>query len=82
MALFQALSAARKAFEGGERDAEKLKEVMREVFSRFPLVRVQYIEIVHPETLQPVEKIDKKAVALVAAFVGKARLIDNMILEG
>ncbi len=82
VALYKGLSAAKEAFEMGERDADKLRKIIEEEMKKYPLVKVQYIEVVHPETLKPLKKIEKKAVALVAAFVGKARLIDNMILGG
>ncbi len=82
VALYKGLSAAKEAFERGERDAEKLRKIIEEEIKKYPLVKVQYIEVVDPETLKPLKKIEDRAVALVAAFVGKARLIDNMILGG
>ena len=42
--------------------------------------RVDYLEIVHPETLMPLAEIDGPARALVAAWIGKTRLIDNLEL--
>jgi len=45
-------------------------------------LKVDYVEIVDEETLKPVEKIERKVIVALAVFVGKARLIDNMIFEG
>lgn len=64
----------------GERDAVKIKEAMINHLSRFDRVKIDYVEIVDEETLEPVEKIDRKVIVAVAAWVGKARLIDNTIL--
>jgi len=44
-------------------------------------VRLDYFEIVDPETLDPVEDISRGALVAVAAFVGTTRLIDNVVLE-
>jgi len=51
------------------------------IFSKYPLVRVQYIEIVDGDTLKPVSRLKGKTLIAVAAFVGRARLIDNILLE-
>lgn len=45
-----------------------------------PLLRIDYIEIVDEENLEPVEKIDRRVIIAIAVFVGRARLIDNMII--
>ena len=45
-------------------------------------MRLDYFEIVDPETLDPVDDLSRSALVAVAAFVGKARLIDNIVLPG
>ncbi|PLV56117.1 pantoate--beta-alanine ligase [Thermotoga sp. SG1] len=80
LALYQSLKLAENLFLNGERDAVKMKEAMINHLSRFDRVKIDYVEIVDEETLEPVEKIDRKVIVAVAAWVGKARLIDNMIL--
>ena len=52
-----------------------------DVFAREPQVRLDYFEIVDPDTLDPVEHIQQPALVAVAAYVGSTRLIDNVILN-
>jgi pantoate--beta-alanine ligase len=80
LSLYQSLKIAENLYLNGERDAEKIKEEMIKHLSRFDKVKIDYVEIVDEETLEPVEKIDRKVIVAVAAWVGNARLIDNTIL--
>ncbi len=80
-ALFRALSAARREIEAGERDALRLVAAMRAVLDREPLVSTDYAEIVDADTFEPVVRLRRTCLALVAAFVGSTRLIDNMLIE-
>ena len=50
------------------------------IFSEEPSVRLDYFEIVDPETLEPVEEIARGTLVAVAAYVGTTRLIDNILL--
>ena len=79
--LHRALMAARSEMEHGVRDALQLQAAMRGAIEREKLVRVDYAEIVSAETFEPVLRVNKRCYALVAAFVGKTRLIDNMLIE-
>jgi pantoate--beta-alanine ligase len=79
LALSRALFAARDAAGRGERDAEALRARARETITAAG-ARVDYVEVVHPETLAPVARAEPGSVILVAAFVGKTRLIDNVRL--
>jgi len=79
LALSRALFAARDAAGGGERDAPALRAAIERELAR-ATDRIDYVEIVHPDTLKPVERAEPGSVALVAAFVGKTRLIDNVKL--
>ncbi len=80
-ALSRALFAARKAFGDGERDAGQLKRIMQTVFDQEPLAKVQYISCVDPATLHELKFVHDSALLSVAAFVGKTRLIDNVLLS-
>ena len=78
-ALFRALTAARQAAADGERRAAVLVNLARAVIA--PAVdRIDYLEIRDSETLLPLELVDRRAVMLVAAFIGTTRLIDNQQL--
>jgi pantoate--beta-alanine ligase len=75
-ALSAALSEARERAASGERDAAALVAGARERIAGAGL-RVDYVELVHPATLRPVERAEPGSVLLVAAFAGTTRLIDN-----
>jgi pantoate--beta-alanine ligase len=81
VALFEALNLAKETIEKGERDVEKIKQIMREWLSKYDKVIIDYIEIVDEKNLTPLSKIEGKVLIAIAAFVGKARLIDNIIVE-
>ncbi|MFW5950803.1 MAG: pantoate--beta-alanine ligase [Gemmatimonadota bacterium] len=77
--LSQGLFAARAAFEEGVRDADRLKARVRGTM-RDADVEPEYIELVDPDTLEPVDGAVEGSVLAVAARVGETRLIDNIIL--
>jgi pantoate--beta-alanine ligase len=76
VALSRALEAAHQAVQAGERDAAAVRERAVAAMHDFD-VEPEYLELVSPDTLAPLERIDGEALALVAARVGPARLIDN-----
>lgn len=78
--LSRALSAAEQLARNGETNAERLRTAMLDVFATDPLTRVDYAEIVDPDTLLPVAKTAKGTLIAVAAWVGTTRLIDNLLL--
>ncbi len=81
LVLHASLQRAQKLFDEGERAAAKIAAEARKAFVWQPAVRLDYFEIVDPDDLEPVATIDKRSLAAVAAFVGKTRLIDNIVLE-
>lgn len=81
-ALQAALRRARDAWLAGERDVSRLLQVIREhVACNSPLCREDYVSIVDPDSLQPLARVEDHAVALLAFWFGKARLIDNLELR-
>jgi pantothenate synthetase len=70
----------KKSWEEGEREAGKLLTVGRDELSAEKSVRLDYLEIVDPDSLVPVENTAGGALVAVAAFVGLTRLIDNLVL--
>ncbi len=79
--LQRSLQQTLQQFQGGERVAAKLISAAKEIFASEPRVVLDYFEIVDPDTLDPVERISRKTIVAVAAFVGSTRLIDNIVLE-
>jgi pantoate--beta-alanine ligase len=80
LVLSRALRRVRQVFDQGERSAAKLIEAGKHVIAEEPAVRLDYLEIVDPETLDAVELVSSKGLIAVAAFVGTTRLIDNLLL--
>jgi pantoate--beta-alanine ligase len=78
--LFRALSAAEQMYDAGEREAEPLKQIVRDTVAAEPLAKLQYVSCADYETLNGVDIVRGKVVLSMAAFVGKTRLIDNFIL--
>jgi pantoate--beta-alanine ligase len=78
--LYHSLSAAKEAYEKGERDAEKLTGRMKEVLAGEPRAQVQYVSCADYDTLEELDTVRGKALLSMAVFVGKTRLIDNFVL--
>jgi len=81
LVLHASLERAQKLFDDGERDASTLAAGGKKAFVWQPAVKLDYLEIVDPDTLEPVETVDKRVLVAVAAFAGNTRLIDNILLE-
>ena len=81
LVLHRSLMRVQKLFESGERDSASLISAAKHEFASAPAVRLDYIEIVDPETLEPETTGTKPTLVAVAAFVGQTRLIDNILLE-
>jgi pantoate--beta-alanine ligase len=79
--LYRALRAAEQAYRAGERNAERLRAVMRQVLESEPLARVQYVSCADFDTLQELDEVRGKALLSMAVFIGSTRLIDNIVLE-
>ena len=65
-----------------ETNADKIKSEMRKIIEAEPLAKIDYIEIVDNDTMQPVSKMKENTLAAMAVFIGKTRLIDNFIKGG
>jgi pantoate--beta-alanine ligase len=79
--LHRALDGARLAIERGDRDALRLTAAMREIIGREPLAQMDYVELVDADTLEPVTRLRRTCLALLAARFGATRLIDNLLIE-
>ena len=80
LGLVESLRAAERAFAAGERDGERLTAIGRDSLATHPEIGVDYFAVVDPSDMRPVEKATSESVAIVAARVGRTRLIDNMVL--
>ncbi len=78
--LYQALMRAKSLIEEGERHSEKILEAMRKLIQSVSSARVDYIAVVHPETLEEIETIELQALVALAVYIGKTRLIDNLLV--
>jgi len=80
-AIPRALEGAAEAVSSGETDPDKVVERAREILEDEPLLRVEYLELVDPEFLQPLTEIGGDMLLVLAVFAGGTRLIDNAIIE-
>ncbi|MBI3646989.1 MAG: pantoate--beta-alanine ligase [Acidobacteriales bacterium] len=81
LALQRSLRRVEEEFRAGEKSVSSLIAAASEVFAEEPQVRLDYFEIVHPDTLDPVEQVSQPTLVAVAAYVGCTRLIDNIVLS-
>jgi pantoate--beta-alanine ligase len=79
--LHRALIAARDELAAGVRDALQLQTVLRKVLQAEPLAAIDYAEIVDADTFEPVVRVARPCYAVLAVFLGKTRLIDNLYIE-
>jgi pantoate--beta-alanine ligase len=80
LVLSRSLDRIQGVFKAGERSAAKLAAAGLEIFREEPAVRVDYLSVVDPESLEPVDTVISHALVAVAAYVGTTRLIDNVLL--
>jgi pantoate--beta-alanine ligase len=78
--LFRALSAAKSAYEGGERSGEKLRAVMKDTLAAEPRAQPQYVSCADYDTLEELDVVSGKTLLSMAVILGKTRLIDNFVL--
>ncbi len=80
LALHRALRLAQSIYADGARDADAIRALMATALNAAPGVSLDYASVADAETLEELERIDRPALASVAARVGGARLIDNVVL--
>jgi pantoate--beta-alanine ligase len=79
--LYRALSAAQARFADGERDAEVLRQVLRETLAGEPLANPDYVSVADRETLRELKRVGEGGALLsLAVRIGKTRLIDNVVV--
>ena len=81
IALYRGLSQAEKAFRSGERLSANLIQAVKKELEKVPAMKTEYIELVHPISLAPVEAVEEAGLLAVAGRIGSTRLIDNVLLR-
>ena len=79
--LFRSLLLAQDMVKAGIRDTKTIIEAVNDFIKNFDRARIDYIKIVHPDTLEELEEIHDRARILLAVYLGGARLIDNMEID-
>lgn len=77
--LYRSLQRARQRLEQGIRKADSIISELREILQSEPLLRIDYIQICDADTLEEVDQIEGDVVIALAAYLGRTRLIDNLI---
>lgn len=80
-ALYRSLAAAREALESGERRARAIERSAFDVLRGAGIGRIDYVEARRADDLSALESVEGHAILAVAAWVGRARLIDNMVFD-
>ncbi len=81
LVLYRALTTAKAAHEAGERDAEKLRSLVRQTVTSEPRAQLQYVSCADYDTLEELDTVTGKTLLSLALLIGKTRLIDNFVLE-
>ena len=79
--LFRSMLLAQDMVKAGIRDTKTIVEAVGGFIKKFDRARIDYVKIVHPDTLEELEEIHDRARILLAVYFGKARLIDNMEID-
>lgn len=79
--LNKALLEAKEAMKLGERNAERIVDLISKRINEEALAKIDYVEIVDSLTMEKVDKIEKTVLVAIAVFIGKTRLIDNFTYE-
>lgn len=80
LCLSTSLQEALKSVQQGDKKVDSLKQQIHQTIAKEPLARIDYIEIVNMETMQPIEQIETSALCAIAVYIGRTRLIDNIVL--
>jgi pantoate--beta-alanine ligase len=81
LSLYRSLQKAKELLQKGERKADRILDEMNGILQSEPLVRMDYVQICDAHTLQHVDRIEGDVVVALAAYLGKTRLIDNLVYQ-
>ena len=80
-ALYKALKMAEELVNGGEKDAKKIIKAVKDLISKTPSLKIDYVSVVDTETMKDTSRIKSEVLIALAAVIGKTRLIDNIIIN-
>lgn len=80
LVLIKSLRAAEDMIKSGQRDARIIYQGMRDMIEAEPLAKIDYISIVNADNLEELDLIKGKTLIALAVFIGRTRLIDNLML--
>jgi pantoate--beta-alanine ligase len=80
LVLYQSLMLAQRLYSEGEKDAEAIRQQMRELIQKQPLAEIDYISIADAETLDELDEVKPPVLVSLAVKIGKTRLIDNVVV--
>ncbi len=79
--LYKSLMLGKTELENGLRNAESIKNIIKNRIETEKLSKIDYVEIVDAETLEQVSEIKSSVLIMLAVYIGKTRLIDNLLFE-
>ena len=82
LVLSRAVSEGSRMAAAGEKSAEVIVEAMKEVIQREPMAKIDYVQAVNADSIEPVTVMEPPVLVAMAVYIGKTRLIDNFIYEG
>jgi len=81
LCLSKSLKAGKESIENGEKNSEKVINIIKQIINSEKLSKIDYVEVVDLKTLEHIEIIDRPILVAIAVYIGKTRLIDNFILQ-
>jgi len=79
--LYGSLQKAQELLQKGERDVDRILQEMKRILQSEPLARIDYVQVCDARTLEDVKRIERDVVVALAAYLGKTRLIDNLVFR-
>ncbi|HEY9806745.1 MAG TPA: pantoate--beta-alanine ligase, partial [Candidatus Obscuribacterales bacterium] len=79
--IYRSLQRAKQQFQAGAKDTNALIDAVKVELATVPTLKPEYIELVHPMTMAPIDKVDEAGLLAIAARLGSTRLIDNVVLQ-
>ena len=82
LVLSQAVKLGQSMAESGEKNADRIVEAMKAHIEKEPLARIDYVQAVDADSIEPISEIRGNVLVAIAVYIGKTRLIDNFIFRG